>query len=195
MKKLHLYVFSSLAHDWCSIYIAGSSASVQDPRAGGRAIFLAEGHFGKGLPPICQQRTPRQGLAVLQHVGRHVVEIACWTSIQGARRCELWRDGPGLGGKLLQLERCIITHYNNNFWMVLKLLFCMVEALRFPLVIVCCAWHSGSSSRVTCQKLIFCRYQCWNRWTGTTGPSGHFWMVSRQGHEGIEVSFVTSQRP
>ena len=71
----------------------------------------------------------------------------------------------------------------------------MVEALRFPLVIGCCAWHSGSSSRVTCQKLIFCRYRCWYRWTGTTGPSGHFWMVSRQGHEGIEVSFVTSQRP
>ena len=98
--------------------------------------------------------------------------------------------------QLLQLERCILTCHNNHFWtVVLKLLFCMVEALRFPLVIGCCAWHSGSSSRVTCQKLIFCRYRCWYRWTGTTGLSAHFWMVSRQGHEGIEVSFVTSQGP
>ena len=160
MKKVHLHVFCSLSHDWRSIYIAGSSTWVQDPRAGGRAIFLAEGHFvARDFFPFVKN-------------GRHD-RVLPFCHMQDAM---WWRLLAGRQSKGLEDVSCEdMDHILEATFAVGKMfleLFCTVEAPCFPLVIGCCAWHSGSSSRVTCQKLIFCIH------VGIDGPGGLGGVVS-----------------
>ncbi len=140
------YICTSSARCHMIIYIAGSSTWVQDPRAGGRAIFLAEGHF-----------VARDFLPFVKN-GRHD-RVLPFCHMQDAM---WWRLLAGRQSKGLEDVSCEdMDHILEATFAVAKMfleLFCTVEveALCFPLVIGCCAWHSGSSSGVTCQKLIFC---------------------------------------